>query len=123
NLGTRPVPQLAAGASDTAATSLTVPATAATGIYFVLAKADAGGTNPESNENNNVKMGSSIGIGPDLVVSALTNPETAAAGSTITVSDTTKNQGGGAAGSSVTYFYLSANVLLDAPDVFIGNRA
>jgi len=123
SLGTRPVPQLAAGASDTAATSVTIPATAAIGTYFVLAKADAGGTNPESNENNNVKMGSSIGIGPDLVVSALTNPASAAAGSTITVSDTTKNQGGGAAESSVTFFYLSANVLLDAPDVLIGNRA
>ena len=123
NLGTRAVPQLAAGASDTAASSFTIPSTAATGTYYVLAKADAGGTNPESNENNNVKMGSSIGIGPDLVVSALTNPAAAAAGSTISVSDTTKNQGGGAAGSSVTYFYLSANVLFDAPDVFIGNRA
>ena len=123
NLGTRPVPQLAAGASNTGSASFTIPATAATGTYYVLAKADAGGTNPESNENNNVKMGSTIGIGPDLVVSAFTNPGAAAAGSTITVSDTTTNQGAGAAGSSVTYFYLSANVLLDAPDVVIGNRA
>jgi subtilase family serine protease len=123
NLGSRPVPQLAAGASDTAATPFAIPPTVATGTYYVLAKADVGGTNPESNENNNVKMGSSIGIGPDLVISSLTNPNTAAPGSTISVSDTTKNQGGGAAGSSVTYFYLSANVLYDATDVFLGNRA
>jgi subtilase family serine protease len=93
-----------------------------TGTYYVLAKADVGLTNPESNENNNVKMGSALAIGPDLIVSALSNPTGAAAGSTITVSDTTKNQGGGGAGPSATTFFLSANLQLDASDVPLGSR-
>jgi subtilase family serine protease len=122
SLGSRNVPQLAAGASDTAATPLTVPAGTATGTYWVLAKADAGATNPESNENNNVKSGSTVGVGPDMVVSALTNPSGAAPGSSLSVTETTKNQGGGAAGASTTSFYLSANVLLDAADVLLGSR-
>ncbi len=122
SLGTRPVPQLAAGAADTAATPFEIPAATATGTYYVLAKADAGLTNPEANENNNQKMGSTIGIGPDLVVSALTTPAGAAPGSAIAVSDTTKNQGGAAAGASVTHYYLSLNVTLDAPDVLLGSR-
>jgi hypothetical protein len=122
NLGSRSVPQLAAGAADSASTPFTIPGNTATGTYFVLAKADVGLTNPESNETNNVKMGSSIGIGPDLVVSGLISPTGAAAGSTIAVTDTTKNQGGGAAGSSVTTFFLSVNVLFDASDVLLGSR-
>jgi hypothetical protein len=122
SLGSRPVPQLAAGASDTASTDLNVPAGTATGTYYILAKADASGSNPESSENNNIRMGSTIGIGPDLVISTVTNPSGAAPGSAISVSDTTKNQGGGGAQASVTSFYLSANVLLDGPDVLIGTR-
>ena len=122
SLGSRPVPQLAAGASDTASTEFTVPLGTATGTYYILAKADVSGSNPESNENNNIRMGSTIGIGPDLVISTVTNPSAAAPGSAINVSDTTKNQGGGGAQASVTSFYLSANVLLDGPDVLIGTR-
>ncbi len=122
NLGSRAVPQLAAGTSDIAATPFDVPGNTPTGTYYILAKADVGLSNPESNENNNVKMGSAIGIGPDLVISALTNPNAAVAGSAISVSDTTKNQGGGAAEASLTMFYLSANVLLDASDVLLGSR-
>ncbi len=122
NLGSRSVPQLAAGAADSASTPFTIPGDTATGTYFVLAKADVGLTNPESNENNNVKMGSSIGVGPDLVVSAVTNPNAAAAGDAIMVSDTTKNQGGGSAGPSATTFFLSANPVLDAADVPLGSR-
>ena len=122
SLGSRPVPQLAAGASDTGSANLNVPSGTATGTYYVLAKADVGGSNPESNENNNVRMGSTIGIGPDLVISAFTNPGAAAPGSAISVSDTTKNQGGGGAQGSVTSFYLSANLFLDGSDVLLGTR-
>jgi subtilase family serine protease len=71
---------------------------------------------------NNNKVSSSLKVGADLVVSALTVPGIAAFGSTITVSDTTKNQGAGPAGESATGFYLSANSLLDASDVFLGAR-
>jgi len=123
SLGTRTVPVLAVGATDSASTTFTIPSTASVGNYYLLAKADAGLTVSESNETNNVKVGSIIPIGPDLVVSVLTVPSAAAAGSSIVVSDTTKNQGGGNADASSTSFYLSPNVLLDAGDKLLGSRS
>jgi subtilase family serine protease len=121
SLGTRAVPLLAPGASDSASTVLTVPSGTTVGTYYVLAKADVGLSIAESNETNNVKA-ASVAVGPDLVVAALTVPASGAAGGSITVADTTKNQGGGSSAVSVTSFYLSANVLLDGTDVLLGSR-
>jgi subtilase family serine protease len=54
----------------------------------------------------------------------LTVPAAAGAGSTITISDTTKNQGAGSVGASTTRFYLSANASLDVSDTLLsGSRA
>jgi subtilase family serine protease len=39
------------------------------------------------------------------------------------VSDTTKNQGGGAAEGTTTRYYLSTDTLLDAADLPLGGRA
>ena len=60
---------------------------------------------------------------PDLLVTVLTVPATAVPGTAMVISDTTKNQGGGASVASATGFYLSNNVLLDAADTFLGARA
>jgi len=65
----------------------------------------------------------SIQIGPDLVVSAMSVPTTAGAGGTITVTDTSKNQGLGVADSCITRFYLSTNATFDAADTAVGERA
>jgi subtilase family serine protease len=62
-------------------------------------------------------------IAPDLVVSSFTAPAKGAAGGTISVSDTTRNQGTGAAAASQTQFYLSRDALLDAGDPLVGTRA
>ena len=122
-LGSRQVVALAAGATDIKTTTLHVPASTATGSYYVIAKADSGNAVPESQEANNVKASALVRIGPDLIVSAMTAPASAAAGSTITVSDTTKNQGAGGASASATRFYLSANSAVDASDVTLGSRS
>ena len=122
-LGSRAVPALAAGASSSASTTVTILAATATGTWFVMVKADAGGVIAEGNEANNVGASMAIRVGPDLTVSALTAPAAAAPGSTITVSDTTTNSGSGTAGSSVTKFYLSANLALEASDTLVGSRA
>jgi hypothetical protein len=114
-LGTREVPALGAGASNTGTTSLTIPSTVAAGSYWLFAKADGPGEIVETNENNNTRS-ATIRIGPDLIVSALTAPANAGAGLAIAVSDTTKNQGGSLAAASVTRFYLSTNYTLDAAD-------
>ncbi|HUE89433.1 MAG TPA: CARDB domain-containing protein [Vicinamibacterales bacterium] len=121
-LGNRPVPPLAAGASDTASTSLVIPAGTPTGTYYVVAQADMGNAVPETMETNNTRASWAVRIGPDLIVTAISGPSTAAAGATITVSDTTKNQGAGTAAASATGFYLSTNWTIDSTDVFLGSR-
>jgi subtilase family serine protease len=122
-LGTRAVPGLAGGDSNAGSVSLIVPASIATGNYYVLAKADQAGTLLELLENNNVKASAVVPMGPDLIVSALTGPSTTVRGATITVNDTSRNQGGGGASTSTTTFYLSGNATVDATDVILGSHA
>jgi hypothetical protein len=93
-LGSRNVPALAGGASDSGATSALIPAGTIAGTYFIVARADAGGANAESQEGNNAKTSGAIAIGPDLVVTALSVPLTASAGGPIAVTDTTTKPGG-----------------------------
>ena len=64
---------------------------------------------------------------PDLLVSSWTAPANACAGATISIKDTTKNQGTGTAGASQTCFYFSTNTILDPGDITLykpdGSRA
>jgi sugar lactone lactonase YvrE len=61
---------------------------------------------------------------PDLIVSTLSAPAGALAGSPISVTDTTRYQAGtGPAGASTTRFYFSANSIWDASDTPIGSRS
>jgi subtilase family serine protease len=120
-LATRAVPSLAAAATSAASTSLTIPGGTATGTYYIIVKADANNEVGESAETNNVSYGTTK-VGPDLTVSALTSVSTAVAGSTISVNDTTKNAGGGAAPASTTRYYLSTNLTFDSADVALGSR-
>ncbi len=99
-----------------------MPANAAAGAYYVIGQADGDGQIPESIESNNTKASSTIKVGPDLIVTAISVPGSAAAGGTISVTDTTTNQGAGAAGASTTGFYLSSNASTDASDKFLGSR-
>ena len=116
-----PVPVGASSASS--ATPVVIPAGTIAGVYYILAKADQNNTVIESQESNNVRASGPIKIGPDLIVSGLNAPATAGPGGTITVTDTTKNQGAGtAAAASTTAFYLSTNTLLDAADIPLGSR-
>lgn len=121
-LGTRAVAALAPGASSTAATTLTLPATLATGTYYVFIRADAAGAVAEAYENNNLTS-RVIRVGPDLWMLSITSPAAAGAGSTLAVGDSVRNSGGGTAGPGVTRFFLSADTLLGASDVFLGERA
>src|SRR5437667_8021 len=120
--GSRAVPALAAGATSSASTTVTIPAGTTAGNYYIIAKADANNVVPETNEANNLYYWY-IQVGPDLVISTLSAPSTGGAGRTFTITDTTKNQGAGAAGASTTGFYLSASTVLDASAVLLGSRA
>jgi subtilase family serine protease len=92
------------------------------GAWFIIAKADGEGAVAETSEANNA-LARSIKVGPDLVVSAIAGPTTSGAGQAITITDTTKNQGGGAAEASQTEIYLSANTTFDASDILLGSRS
>ena len=75
----------------------------------------------ETQETNNTRY-TTILIGPDLTVSLLSAPLTAAPGSTVVVTDTVKNSGTGTAAASVTRFYLSTNAVFDASDVLLSGE-
>lgn len=121
--GTRSVPALGVGASSSGTVSVTVPAATAPNTYFLLACADDTTTVPESNEGNNCKASATTvqvqpGAGPDLVVSALANPAaTAPVGGSFSVTDTTTNQGAGAANlKTKTRYYLSSDATKSSGD-------
>jgi subtilase family serine protease len=116
--GARAIPELAGGASSAGSTPVLIPTNVSAGSYYLIAKADGDNTVVETQEANNTAA-RSFRVGGDLMVAALTAPATTAAGAPIMVSDTTKNQGGGAIAASVTRFYLSANTSLDASDVLL----
>jgi subtilase family serine protease len=120
-LGSRGVPALAGGATNSGSVSVTIPAGTATGSWYIVAQADADGAVTETSETNNI-YARSIKIGPDLAVTSLSAPTSAAAGQAIAVADTTKNQGGGSAEPSLTQFYLSINSIFDASDSLLGSR-
>ncbi|HVQ28321.1 MAG TPA: CARDB domain-containing protein, partial [Vicinamibacteria bacterium] len=121
-LGSRVAPALAAGGTSTMATSLVIPGGTASGNYYVVARADGEGVVPETNEANNTRA-LNVAVGPDLAVTALSAPAKAGPGATIEVTESTKNQGGGAAGPTATQFFLSVNGSLEASDVLLGSRA
>jgi thermitase len=87
----------------------------------VLTISGGAGYIPGSPSSASLKIGSDD-LPPDLIVSAFTAPAVGGAGLSITVNDTTKNQGGGSSVATLTTFYLSANAVLDAPDIQLGTR-
>ena len=106
--GNRSIPLLAAGATSSGSVTVTVPSDMATGSYYLLACADDTNLVPETSETNNcVATPTKIQIGPDLIESALSVSATLIGpGSSFQVTETAIDQGGGAAGSSFTQYYL-----------------
>jgi hypothetical protein len=116
-IGSRAVPSLPALAVDTGTATVTLPCLSSrAGSFYVLAVADAGNVVFESKETNNL-LGKPIKMGADLVVYAIAAVTTARACSTITLDDTTKNNGVGQADGSTTRCYLSTDSALQAWDV------
>lgn len=115
-VGSRAIPDLAAGATSSGSTTATLPANTPSGLYYLIAKADADAAVAETLETNNT-FARATRVGSDLYVSVISLPATGVAGASIIVSDTTSNQGGGGSPPSVTRFYLSVNSTLDSGDV------
>jgi len=112
------VKSLAAGISNTAATSLKIPKTAA-GSYHVCAMADSAGKVIESNEANNTFCSASqVTVPrPDLIMTDV-NPTagTVNAGDTLLVGNTVKNQGALSSGGFGIVFHLSTDAVYGGGD-------
>jgi subtilase family serine protease len=110
------VPELAPGTFNQASQSVTIPATTL-GPKFLIAVADAGGTESETDESNNT-FAKKITIGSDLTIASITAPATAAAGVTIPVTVATKNVGGCTTPATTTRLYFSDNNTVEGGDPF-----
>jgi hypothetical protein len=120
-LGSRDVAlPLAPKASSPGSTTVTIPLATALGKYFLIAVADADNAVPETQENNKKSRRFEV-TRPDLTVTALKAPTTAAPGASIVVEDTTSNKAPVPAGASTTRFYLSTDTLLDGGDTLLVN--
>jgi hypothetical protein len=131
-LTTRGVSSLGAGQSNrSTCTTVTVPPTVVPGTYYLGAIADYDGAIPEANEANNALRGNSIAIaGPDLIVTRLSAPAAASAGSLTVVTSVVQNLGpgsvppGGFFGPDYpfdTAFYLSSDASVTADSLFLGS--
>lgn len=121
-LGDRGVPGLTPETGDAATTSLTLPAGTLAGTYSLIAVADDLGVVLEGYEGNN-SASRAIVLPAELTVTTRTAPTSVTRGKSFSASDTTENQGPNNAGGSVTAYYLSANVTLDAGDLMLGQRS
>jgi subtilase family serine protease len=120
-LAVRNVPALAPGAASNGEWSVTVPIDLPAGVYYLIAAADPAGAVAEVNDTNNTRA-KTLTVGPDLTVSQLSVPTSAAVGATIVVTETTKNLGS-VADPTTTRYYLSADSGLGADDILLGARA
>jgi len=101
---------LAAGDTNTATTSLSIPSNAFGGTYYLCSLADALNQVAESSEmNNTMCSGATVTLpSADMVMTAVSTATTVIApGQTLSASNSVKNQGGFAAGSFRIGFYLS----------------
>jgi choice-of-anchor B domain-containing protein len=95
--------------------TVTIPADTASGIYYLIAVADDDSQAAEEIENNNIRP-RYLRIGPDLTITLNTGPATVAAGSSINVTDTVTNSGGGSSAAVNMRLFLSTNSKLDTTD-------
>jgi hypothetical protein len=124
--GSRTVPPLAIGASNSATVSVTVPSNAVHGVYYVLACADDTALVSEYAESDNCRASATTVtvLAPDLVVSSLSNPPASAArGTSFTTTSSTKNQGTQATTvTTQTRFFLSTDTTWQSTDTRVGSR-
>jgi subtilase family serine protease len=117
---TRTITSLAAGATSTASTTLTIPNTTAPGNYYVCAKSDSAGTVTELDETNNALCNTTDPVSvpqSDLTMTAASTTATVLApGGSFNLSNTAKNQGLFPAGSFTVAFHLSTDNIYGGGD-------
>lgn len=120
---TRAVGSLAPGASSAANTAVAIPAAAALGTRYVCAIADDNLQVAETSEANNTGFDSLSIVQSDLRFIVLTAPANASPGSSITISNTVRNDGTGSAGAFRIGLYLSTDATCTTSDTLLASRA
>ena len=121
-LGSRGLAAMAAGATSTAGTSVTLPATLATGTYYLFAQADGGAAIAELNEMNNGKASAiRTDLDPRRVVVQRANSRSGGWNHRGHRDD--GQQRLHLAAASTTAFYLSLNLTVEPGDVRLGDWA
>ncbi len=127
-LGSRDRQSLQPGEISTAAVAARIPGSTGVGSYFIGALADIRGVVDESNESNNSKLSAKkikiISPLPDLTVTDVSGPVTAARGESIQVLDGIKNVGKSDAKAGFTiYLLLSRDTTINMKkDAYLGNH-
>jgi subtilase family serine protease len=98
-----------------------VAGSVAPGDYFVGAIADLGDEVREPDESNNARAGNRVTVrGPDLVVTSVQGPASAASGSAVTLTVTVGERGGGGASGFAVGLFLSTDAIIERTDRRIG---
>ena len=127
--GSRAVPGLAGGASQSGTVTVTIPAATPLNTYFLLACADDLNVVAEADESNNCVATATATVTvtrPDLTLDTVSSPPaTKARGTSFPVTDTVRNVGTvPSVASSSTRYYLSLDAMKSANDVLLtGSRA
>lgn len=117
---------LSPGQSYTDSVSLTLPLSLPTGFYRVILKTDRNQAiyEGQNEDNNEAICNLQINAFPpaDLIVSAITQPDSAFVGDSITISWTIENIGANQARGIMTQgVYISSDTSFSADDVFFGS--
>ncbi|MBH8568409.1 T9SS type A sorting domain-containing protein [Microvirga sp. STS02] len=121
-VGSQPNSTLYGGGYLSIYSTITVPATTASGTYYVLFVADPTNAVAETNENNNVASTTLVVTAPgiDLQMSQVyASPYTVGTGATLSLTSYIYNTGSLSSPSSTIGYYLSTNSTLDASDVLL----
>jgi len=111
---------LAAGGSYNNSETVPLPGNLSPGTYYVIVRTDVNTSVAESNESNNDLAVPITITQPDLVPTALTPPNSALAGQSITIAWTVTDQGNGAASPNWwDRLYLSTDTVISNDDTII----
>src|SRR3972149_985861 len=124
-LAQRSVSSILGGGSNSASTTVKLPATLSPGTYYIGAIADETNTNIESDETNNKAVSGAIAVtsGVDLVVSSISAPSSILTGVNVSISNTVANLGPGATATSFLRIYLSTDSTIDSSDTYLAQRS
>ncbi len=117
-IGVRPVAGLAAGATSSATTVVTLPASMAPGTYYLGTLVDVEGKVAEKNEANNAATGAALAVqhGSDLVAVSVSAPAAAKPGASIQVRNEVANRGIATSPRFTVTIFLSTDATITAAD-------